>query len=419
MPGAVRIHHLCQAACHCFTSVHALTTANRRFFQQDSTLILPAVPVTEVPAWDLRRLSIRKNAVDTQTFVSGTVKNSFWGRRLRQLVDSFPFNILISDGGLIYILKGYQAGKRLVHNNGITHLFSTFRPYSDHVIAWLLKKRFPHLVWVADFRDLHLDEKHGRQLYWWPLQRWFNQKILSRADLVTTVSAGLATKLSAFSPAVKLLRNGIPAAVGSSTAITHAFFTIVYTGRIYPGEQTALLLFTILQELIQNGQMQREHLRLCYAGPTPEYWSVWAAETALTDLLDIQGLVSMEQARSLQRQSAVNLLLAYSSAGQKGDLSSKIYEYLASGNAILAIINGEKDPEFEAFFSSLEPGLLAYHDPADRSRIEKFILERYRAWQEKIPEIWPKNQEMAHSYRTEVLFANFFTQELGLQPQPK
>ena len=139
MPGAVRIFNLCQVAQHHFSTVHALTTTNRRLFQQEEGLRLSTVPVTEVPAWDLRRLAaIKSNS--NNAFISTKQKQSFWGRILRKLIDSFPFNILVGDGGLIYIVKGYVAGKKIVQQQGTTHVFSTFRPYSDHIIRLFSKK---------------------------------------------------------------------------------------------------------------------------------------------------------------------------------------------------------------------------------------------------------------------------------------
>lgn len=408
VPGAVRVFHLCRAALKHFSSVRALSSSNRSFFQKDESLELTGIPVTTVPTWDLRRLAAGSRKEDGQPTVSNAAKASFWGSLLKRLVDSFPFNILIGDGGLLYILAAYRAAKKMVTQEGVTHLFSTFRPYSDHVIAYLLKRRFPHLVWVADFRDLHLDEKHGRQLFFWSLQLWFNRKILSRADLVTTVSRGLAQKLTPPARRVCLLRNGIPNPENWPRPQPSATFAITYTGRIYPGEQSAALLFATLADMARTGKLPADRLRLIYAGPTPELWRQWGQTYGLEEQLDIRGLVPLQAARQLQVNSAVNLQLAFSSAGQKGDLSSKVYEYLASGKPILAIIKGEPDAEFEAFFATFQPGQLIYDRPEDRSILEHFLLDRYEAWRSGRPETWPGNEKAVAAWRTDVLMDAFF-----------
>lgn len=413
VPGALRVYHLCRTAVKYFDSVQALTTSNRRFFQQDKALQLPEIPLTEVPARDLRWFTTRRKTTGNRPFISSTVKESFWGRRLRRLVDSFPFNIIVGDGGLVYILRGYRAAKRLVRRDGITHLFSTFRPYSDHVIAFLLKRRFPHLVWIADFRDIHLDEKQGRQLYGWPLQIWFNRKVLAKADMVTTVSSGLLQKLAPFAERIVLLRNGIPATPACPPATSDLCFSLTYTGRIYPEEQTAELLFEVVAELIAAGALEENSVRLTYAGPTPEYWRNWALQSGLDQQLDIRGLIALQDARCLQQAAAINVSLSFSSAEQKGDLSSKIYEYLAAGKAVLAIVNGEEDEELEAFFADLAPGLLVYHRPAEKEKLRQFVLERYRAWLHGTSEQWPKNQAAATALRTDAQFGAFFERVVG------
>lgn len=408
VPGAVRIYYLCREAGSYFDRVFGLTSGNRRFFQKDAALCLPDIPLIEVPAWDLRRLLHWRSSGVQPVSVSTETKQSPWGQWLRRLVDSFPFNILIGDGGIIYILRGYQAGKKLIRQQGVTHIFSTFRPYSDHVIAHWLKRRFPEVQWIADFRDLHLDEKHGRRLLWWPLQRWFNRWVLSRADLVTTVSSGLQEKLAPLAREVILLRNGMPELTDTIMMPDTDLFYLTYTGRIYPGEQTAALLFELVAELMADRELDGRRVRLTYAGPTPELWETWAKATNLLPQTDIRGIIPLEDARQLQRKSAINISLSFSSSGQKGDLSSKVYEYLGSGRPILAIVNGEKDPELETFFKTIQAGMLVYHHRSETARLKDFILERYRAWEGGRAEQWPKNREMIRELSTEMQFQNFF-----------
>ncbi|PHN01474.1 glycosyltransferase family protein [Flavilitoribacter nigricans] len=408
VPGALRVHYICRLAPHYFSEVFAITTRNRCYFSTDPDLRVDEVDITEVPALDIRYLTTQRNVPNNQPFISGRTKRTFWGKRLRRWIDSFPFNILIGDGGLVYIIQGFLAGKRLVEKNGITHIFSTFRPYSDHVIAYLLKKRFQHIVWVADYRDLHLDEKNGRQLLFWPLQVWFNKKMLTTADKITTVSSGLKEKLAALGGNVSLLRNGIPQSNSNSSALDEKKFVLSYTGRIYPGEQNGALIFEAVRQLIRDGAIDGREIKLTYAGPTPEYWQEWVREKKLQDQGHIRGMLSLAASRELQRASAINISLAFSSKDQKGDISSKIYEYLASGNAIVSIINGEKDEEQEIFFNRLAAGLLLYNEEKNIGVLKEFILARYCSWKNGVPEIWPKNRDLARTMSTEHQFRSFF-----------
>ena len=342
VPGAVRIHHFYKAALPWFDAIHVLATSNRRFFLQDPSLETGCQNILEAPAWDLRRLTIRKT-IENAPFVSSSLKERPLMRLLRQLVDSFPLNILIGDGGLIYILTGYLKARRLIKQEGITHVFSTFRPYSDHIIGYLLKGRFPEVYWIADFRDLHVDPVRKNTLCP-PFQRWCNRQILRRTDLVTTVSEGLKRHLEQLAPRVYVLRNGIGSLDEVATPVEpFKKFTIVYTGSIYPEYQTAGLLFKAITNLIEQKKLVRAQLQLLYAGKDGAVWEEWLQQYGLSDVGNNLGLVSIKKARLIQRRAHLNLLLSWSLPDGGGILTSKVYEYFAAGKPILAIVNGVKD----------------------------------------------------------------------------
>ena len=404
--GAIRSFHFYQNSLSHFEDVHVFTTSSRKYFKQDPNLKIQIKNLHELPSYDLRSLYRTLKKQDSSHISATTKKHRFYPFFSR-LLDSFPFNILIGDGGIFYIIKGYQKGKRLVRDQGITHLFSSFRPYSDHIIAYLLKRKYPQSFWIADFRDLHLDEKHGRRLWFWPLQLKLNQLLLKRADILSTVSKGLAKKMIGFNPNIQILPNGISNAP-PFTKTSSSYFYITYTGRIYLNEQDASLLFACVAKLINERKLHSQHLRLRYAGPTPEIWEEWAKQFGLESLTINEGFISLQQARKIQAESAINLSLSFSSEQQKGDISSKIYEYLASRHPVLKIINGVKDEEIEAFFKELQAGLLIYNTEEYMSVLESFVLKQYLAWQNGIQEVWPKNVKAYEALKSKHIFDDFF-----------
>jgi hypothetical protein len=412
--GAIRSFHVYENSLRHFDDTHVITTSSRKYFKQDPTLEIDVANMYEVPAADLRNL-LRIVSKNTSPQIAAKQKKNLLYAVVSRLLDSFPFNILIGDGGILYLLKAYALGKRLVKEHAITHLFSSFRPYSDHVVAWLLKRRYPYLTWIADFRDLHLDKKQGKQLFFWPLQLSFNHRIIGRADLVTTVSKGLAQQLQAFNANVRILPNGIPASPSGpidGQTISKDLFYISYTGRIYPGEQDASLLFECISILIEEGKIDPEKIRLRYAGPTPGLWLEWGKKTRLEHIVENKGLVLLEQSRQIQRESAINLSLSFSSVSQKGDISSKIYEYLASRSPVLVIVNGEKDNELEHFITHLEAGKLTYHNREEMKKMGTFLLDIYNDWRNDMVALYPKNKRAYHKLLSSTIFDEFYQQLL-------
>ncbi len=341
-----------------------------------------------MPAYDLRWLAHRRSSKPPLLSASARRRHSV--QFLQRLLNSFPFNLLIGDGGAYYIYRGYRAGCRLVQEQGITHLFSSYRPYADHAIAYLLKRRFPHLVWMADFRDLQVNPvlQHS---FWPAFQWWCNRQVLKQAEVVSTVSEGLKTTLGAHHPNVLVLPNGI-GKYERTEQPRFPQFTIAYTGSLYPGAQSAAPLFSTLQQLISDGQLSPKDLRLRYAGKDSAIWEDWVSQYGLQHLSKATGLRPLQEARRLQQRAHINLLLSWSAAGSRGILTGKLYEYLAAGRPILCLLKAEAaDPEWQNLFAPLKNSLL-HTSSSPPETIQAFILNHYRAWKsgERLGETFDK-----------------------------
>jgi hypothetical protein len=79
---------------------------------------------------------------------------------------------------------------------------------SDHLAAYLLKKKFPHLTWIADFRDLPI-EPHYKLQFFPEYHHYIYKKIFSVISVMTTVSQGLSKELQRYGRTVSPVMNGI------------------------------------------------------------------------------------------------------------------------------------------------------------------------------------------------------------------
>lgn len=375
--AGVRLANFYREAQPYFSQTHVITSANRRFFPQDPSLETGCRQITEIAAYDLRwlRHQLRRRPLP---HLSASARRRPLVQLLQRLSQSFPSNLLIGDGGLYYLYRGYQEGCRLVRQHGITHLFSSYRPYADHLIAYWLKRRFPHLVWIADFRDLQVDPvlQHS---FWPAFQWWCNRQVLKRAEVVSTVSEGLKTTLRAHHPNVLVLPNGIGKYERTEQPPLPQF-TIAYTGSLYPGAQSAAPLLNTLQQLISDGQLSPKNLCLRYAGKDRAIWEDWVAQHGLQHLSEATGLRPLREARSLQQRAHINLLLSWSKPGSQGILTGKLYEYLAAGRPVLALLNAPSaGPEWQQVFAGLPHSQL--HTSGDHPEaLRAFVLAHYHAW---------------------------------------
>lgn len=348
----------------------------------DEQLELPIEHLETVPTLDLRRFYLQQASRNT---LQAGVKQRPLLRALARLTDSFPFSLLWGDGGLVYILAAYRRGKALVEREGVTHLFSSFRPIADHAVAALLKRRFPRLVWIADYRDLPVNRALDN-VCWPRRQHAWQRRLLRRADLVTTVSAGLARQLRRYHPRVYVLPNGIgPEAEALPALSLPPKFTIAYTGSIYPGLSDGRPLLRALQRLTGAGLLDRQRLQLAVAGKDNAHWRAWAGACGLDDCLLDLGLLPRAHTLALQRQSNLNLWLSWSLGPDQGILTAKLYEYLAAQRPILGLVTGTRDAEVDAVFHQLRASHLQYSRNPDQEALDIFLMEHYLRWTKGLP----------------------------------
>ncbi len=371
--GIWRNYRFAEAFSSFFDRIVVATTTNHR---AEMRLPLPMnVEVLRIGTLDYRTLMGLKRSGGSH--VSEHAKSGALTQALIKLLRSFPLNLLLGEGGLVYIFLAYRRLCRLMSSRPVAVVYSSFSPYADHVIAHLLKRRYPHLHWIADFRDLQVEPLY-RNVYWPRLQRWFERYILARADLLTTVSDGLAKHLGVYGPTLTVPR-GI--ALRQRTDRRFSRFTVCYTGALYRHFRDPSYFLKTLAEAFQHGLMLRADCCLMYAGKDSAGFRQYLEPYGLDDIYEDRGEVSHEEARMMQDQSHMLLLLTSSSPEIQGVMTGKLFEYIESQNPIIALINGTRDSEFEQLFDTLSLGLVVYDPPGRECPLSRYLCEQYLQWQ--------------------------------------
>ena len=370
--------------------VTVITTSNRRRLLVDDFDTGDA-EVHEVGTYDYRRFLSGRVRPGSPSIVSEVRKVSGVGRLAGKLKSSFPTNYVFGEGGWTYIRNAVQKASQLYRESPFNIVLSSYPPYADHVVAYRLKERFPDLYWIADFRDLHIDPSL-RNLWNVDYQKRVNRQILEKADLILTVSDGLAHHLRDFHPNVYVLRNGVRRRSAIETQVKDNF-RLTYTGSMFRDMRKPEMILSAVRKLLDDGIMTKERVEVEYAGKDS---AVWASSVAAYDLEDIfidHGLVSSPRAEELQARSNVNLLLTYSTPDLTGNLTGKLYSYMAARNPIIAVVNGTRDQELEDVFRATNAGLVAYHEDIDgESSVADFIADLYTRWASEESEAWSYNE---------------------------
>lgn len=316
---------------------------------------LEEISTIQISTLDYRTLRARLG--HTRMHVGEDRKSPLF-RWLSRLKDTFPFNIFLDEGGLIYIVSGYLKAKRLIKEKGYTCIYSSYRPMADHYMAYLLKRRFSNLIWIADFRDLPVEPLYNN-VFWPRVQHKVNRILLKYADRLTTISEGLAVHLRKYHRDVIVAYNGIKyRPLGSSYEI----FTMSYTGSLFGEERDPSILLHALKELDRKAVITVSNFQFLYAGKDGLQMETHFKRWELSAYFKNIGLVSHRKSLEIQSRSDVNVLLTSATPDYQGVFTTKLSEYVGSQRPVLVIIRGVRDEEMEKHLGSLQAGKVFYSD---------------------------------------------------------
>ncbi|MFT7121324.1 MAG: hypothetical protein ACJAZ9_001502 [Neolewinella sp.] len=337
----------------------------------EAETLLAVERTTSIPGNDLRKLSGSEGKP-----IRGSTKENPLVKYLLKMRQAYPFVYLTDDGGIDYRKKAFEAACSLVETEGVTTIFSSFRPWSDHLVARMLKAKYPQLRWIADFRDLPVDIV--RKDIWWPaLQSWWGRSVVASADEVWTVSEGQKAQLKGWHTNIVVRRNPLLALPPEENNPKTDRFTIVYTGSLYAGLQTIQPLVEALQELLFEGTMTAEKICLQYRGKDTDLFRKWVIGLP-EECLDVQPSIAPAAAAKMQYEAQVLLLLNWSAPGYYGVLTAKLWDYLATGRPILALVNGPEDPELQSIISGANAGAVFANDELG---LRGWLGEAYQGWE--------------------------------------
>jgi hypothetical protein len=222
---------------------------------------------------------------------------------------------------------------------------SSAGPYTAHLVALAVRREGWAARWVADYRDLWTDSTIFPGLFPFTVyERRLERRCLQTADLVVTVSEGLARRLAARTATpVEVIYNGFEASeLNELPALPDDGHTrIVFTGTVYPSAQDLAPLFSSLAVLRAEAPAAGNRLRVAVAGDREAYWVGAAEQAGVLDLLEHRGVVPRGEARRMQRDADALLLVDFEPR-HEGMLTGKAFEYL-DVTAPIIVIGGRPD----------------------------------------------------------------------------
>jgi hypothetical protein len=219
-------------------------------------------------------------------------------------------------------------------------VIATQPPYVSLWAAYRHARRRPDAKLWVDFRDLWTGYYGARGLPGFrSVEQRLERAILERADVITTVSEGLADHFRGrgYGSKTFVVYNSPSATPRKPPAPRPGRpFTICYTGTVSIGYD-ASPLFRLIARLAGRGVVTPATLQVVVAGRNPRPLLAQAAAAGVAEFLDLRGQLSRPEATALQDEADLLLLLAWHRPMAPGVLTGKVFDYLLTDRPILLL----------------------------------------------------------------------------------
>ena len=329
---------------------------------------------------------------DNKKFKAGQFdvgKNQSWKSKLSIWVRG---NFFIPDARVFWVRPSAQFLKKYLRENHFDAVVTTGPPHSVHLIGLELKKEFPHLKWIADFRDpwteisyyKHLkltkssDQKH----------RKLEQRVFNNADITLATSFTDAENFRKNGANAFCITNGFDGFKSSLKTEKNAKFTLSYIG-VLEQLRNPEVLWSVLDQIILEDVDFKDNFELKFVGRIDDKILSTIENSRLKDSVRNLGYLSHSEANAEMLKSDVLLMTNFPDDHSKGIIPGKIFEYLATGKQILSF--GPEDSDVKKILNETHAGKhFSYKDDA---AVKTFILQKFEAWKKGNTSAETKNIE--------------------------
>lgn len=291
-------------------------------------------------------------------------------------------NFFIPDARIFWVNPSTQFLEQYLKINNIETIVTSGPPHSMHLIGLNLKKKFPDLKWIADFRDpwteisyyKHLkltnrsDKKH-RQL---------ESEVFKNADITLATSYTDAENFRKNGANAFCITNGFDETDAStSLSITEkaSKFTLSYIG-VLEQLRNPENLWKALDNLVKTNSDFAENFNLKFVGRIDDKILETIEKSSLKNHIQNLGYVSHDKAVDEMAKSSLLLITNFPNDSSKGIIPGKIFEYLATGKQIISF--GPNEADVTKILDETKAGKhFGYNDSKE---IEDFILEKFELW---------------------------------------
>lgn len=286
-------------------------------------------------------------------------------------------NFFIPDARIGWNRFAIEKARELIKINNIDCVITTSPPHSTQLIGLALKNEF-NIKWIADLRDPWTEIYYNKELYRTTLAKKkdfrLEQLCLQKADIVIVVSPAIKRHFGAnrteILDKISVIPNGYDEAdFQEKSGVSPNSKVIRYVGNL--GEQYPIegFLNAFAKVLEKDSEWTLEFIGNCHQGVTQK-----VRELGLSNSVEFISYVDHKKAIEYMLNATILVLIIPEIENNKGILTGKLFEYLASGNPILNI--GPKEGDAAAILNDNAVSITLNSNESDK--MFEFILNSNR-----------------------------------------
>lgn len=285
--------------------------------------------------------------------------------------------------------------EEIIKKHQIECIYTTSYPYSSHLMGLYLKRKFPNIKWITDFRDewtnnpYHLDDFYKRLRF--KFEKKKELAITSECDFLITNTQLMLDNFIRDNPTLKGRSTYIPNGYDDDDFIGlinqrdgEDKFVITHTGSLY-GRRNLTEFLDGLKIAIDDGRIDKDRLEIRIVGNVyQKVLDEYVEKYNLQGIIKGYGYMPHRESIQMLYNSDLLLLLIGKGKGSENFYTGKLFEYIKADREILGIV--PKNGAAAQVIVETNTGVVI--DPENIEEIANAVAAYYNDW---------KNYRMHHN----------------------